>query len=142
MANFEMWDFLDTTALGADSTLDLGDSTMPLPQKTIPELGLKNQIIHYPDDDSVEEIISYSNQSIFHITNVWPVLTESESGEVFNFWHSTGIANGIARKWRYTHPTDGHTYTARFISEITRERFLGGIEGVTAVRIRILGRAT
>lgn len=141
MANFEIWDFLSSDVVSADTTFDLGDSTMPVPQGTIPETGFKNQIIHYADDNS-EEVVTYSNESVFHLTNVWPVLTESESGELFNFWHSTGIANGVSRKFRYTHPTDGHTYTNRFVSEIVRVRYPGPIKGVQAVTMRVLGRAT
>lgn len=141
MAAFEMWDYLDVATVTADTTLDLCDSTMPTPQKVITEEGVKNQIIHLADDNS-EETITYSNETVFHVTALYQALRPAESGEVFNFWHSTGVANGIARKFRFSHPTDGHTYTAKFVSAISREIKVGNIDGISAARIRIVGRGT
>lgn len=141
MASYEMWDHLSAVEVTANTTLDLCDSTMPTPQQSLIETGIKNQILHLADDNS-QEVVTYSNESIFHVTVVWEALRPTESGEVFTFWHSTGIANGLANKFRFSHPTDGHTYTAQFVTEIVRENKLGNIDGLSAVKLRVLGRAT
>lgn len=139
MAAFEMWDFL--SQVSADSTMDIGDSTFPAGQQILPENGVKNQVVHLADDNS-ETVVSLSNDSIFHVDLIYPALTENESGELFNSWHSTGLANGVSRTFRYTHPTDGHAYTVRYSGDITRTIRVGNIYGVPSLQLRVLGRAT
>lgn len=136
MAAFEMWDFITST--GAADTTGALDVT---PQRVLPEASVKHQIVHLADDDS-EETISLSNKSIFYTTLQWGALTESDAGTIFNFWHSTGLGNGIVRSFRWPHPTDGHTYTVRFANAMTRVRRLGNIHSVASIRLKILGRAT
>lgn len=141
MANFEIWDVLSTGLVSADSTFDLGDSTYPTAQQVIPEDGVKNQIIHLADDNS-ETVVSLSNESVFHLSLQYGALNESESGELLYAWHSSDLADGISNTFRYTHPTDGHTYTVRFSDSMIRERRVGNIFGVPSMSLRILGRAT
>ena len=131
-----MWDFL------SPSTADYTSTALNLsPQKALTEQGAKNQVVHLGDDGS-EEIITLGSTTIFKVNLQWNVLSEADSGTVFNFYHSTALGNGISRSFRWVHPTDGHTYTARFDSDLSRFQKPGSIYGINQMTLKILGRAT
>jgi hypothetical protein len=136
MPNFEMWDFLSTAAADYPSTM-LNVS----PQRTLTEMGNKNQIIHLGDDGS-EERITFNSTTVFKVSLQWDVLNEADSGTIFNFFHSTALANGLSRSFRWQHPTDGHKYTVRFDSQLDRSIAPASIYGVGQISLKILGRAT
>ena len=132
MANAEMYDYISQATADHDETLSVD------PQRAIPEIGTKNQIIHLGDDGS-EERISLSDDSVFYCSLEWPVLSESDAGTLLDFWHSSSKGNGITKTFKWSHPTDGHTYVVRFAGDLTRDLQLGKIFGVTQVRLKIIG---
>ena len=134
--HIEMYDFLSASTADYTST-DLNVS----PQKILEESGSKNQIIHMGDDGS-EERISLDNDPIFYVNLQWDVLGSTDAGKIVNFYYSTGVANGIHRSFRWVHPTDGHTYTVRFASDLRRFERPGNVYGIHQVKLRILGKAT
>ncbi len=138
MANAEIWDYLSATPVTPDY-----DAFLSLtPQRILVEAGQKNQIVHLADDDS-ESIVSFSDDSIFYITLQWEHLTEADAGTLFDFYHATAKANGMARSFKWTHPgeTDSHTYIIRFASALSRKIRPGFDFGFASIKFKILGRA-
>ena len=132
----EMYDFLSASAADYTST-DLNVA----PQRVLEEEGSKNQVVHMGDDGS-EERISLDNDSIFYTTLQWDALSSTDAGKIVNFYYSTDIANARQRSFRWIHPTDGHTYTVRFASDLRRFEKPGNVYGIHQIRLRVLGRAT
>lgn len=137
MAEKEAWDYLSEVTPDYDATLDIKRKI------TITEEGEKNQVVHLGDDDS-EEVISFSDDSIFYANLPWDLLKESESGTIYDMYHDSTKANGFARSFKWVHygeKTDQHTYTVRFASKMSREFKSGDVHGMKNIRLRILGRA-
>lgn len=137
MANIEMYDYLSSY------TVDFTSSALNLsPQESIIEDGNKRQFSRYGDDGS-EEIISYSNDSIFYITMKWNNERSSDIGTVMDYYHSTSKGNGSARTFKWYNQADGHTYVVRFSGGLTRMIVPGpynfGIQALPTVKLRILG---
>jgi len=133
---YEMYDFLTATTANYVST-----ALNVTPQRIMVERGIKNQVVHLGDDGS-EERVNLDSKSIFRVSLQWDVLGSTDASKIVNFYHSTAIANGMSRSFRWTHPTDGHTYTARFDSDLRRLEVPGNLFGIGEVTLRILGRAT
>lgn len=137
MANFEMWDYLTEIVPDYNFTLDIKRKMTPK------EEGEKNQVVHLGDDDS-EEIISFSDNSIFYVNIPWDMLKESESGTIYDIYHDSTKANGIARSFKWNHygeRTDQHTYTVRFALKMSRTLMSGDVHSMQNIRLKILGRA-
>lgn len=133
---YEMWDYLSaSTANYVAANLNV------TPQNIMTERGYKNITIHLGDDGS-EERIALDSKSIFYVNLQWDVLGTTDASTIVNHYHSTGIANGIGRSFRWSHPTDGHIYTARFDSDLSRFEVPGNLFGIAQVSLKILGRAT
>ena len=137
---FEMYDFLSTSPVAANSSTELA----VVPQHLLVERGTKNVVIHSADDGS-EERIALDNNPIFRARMRWDYLTANDAGIIYNMYFSTGAGNGISRSFRWSHPTDGHKYTVRFDSELERNWIPaagGSLHGISEITLRILGRAT
>lgn len=118
---------------------DYGTETLSLaPQETMPEAASKNQIVHELDDGDVE-VISLSDDPQFTVTLQWDVLTPAESDILMDYWLSPAKANGYARSFKWAHPLDGHTYVARFASDITRILRTANLAGIASLKLRIEG---
>ena len=103
------------------------------------EHGFKTQEIHHGDDVS-EERISYDDQSIFALSLQWETLTESEAGDVIDWYYDAAKGNGIVRSFKIVH-ADGHTYTARYDCEMERVRKNVAIFKTARIDFAILGVA-
>ena len=137
MANKEMWDYLSEVTPDYNATLDIKRKMEPT------EEGGKNQVKHDGDDDS-EEVISFSDSSIFYVNIPWEYLTESESGTIWDMYHDPDKGNGIARSFKWIHygeRTDQHTYTVKFDMASSRTMLSGDVHSMKDVRLRVLGRA-
>ena len=135
MAAKEMYDYLSTI------TADYSTTTLAVtPDKILTEEGEKSQVIHIGDDGS-EERISLDDDSIFYVTLQWGRITASDAGTILDFFHDTAKANGQVRSFRWSHPSDGHTYVARFASALPRA-WSGGstYHQISQVKLKILGR--
>ena len=135
MAAKEMYDYLSTI------TADYSTTTLAVtPDKILTEEGEKSQVIHIGDDGS-EERISLDDDSIFYATLQWGRITASDAGTILDFFHDTAKANGQVRSFRWSHPSDGHIYVARFASALPRA-WSGGstYHQISQVKLKILGR--
>lgn len=141
MAAKEIWDYLSATPV----TPDYNATLTVYPQRVLVEEGEKNQVVHLGDDDS-EEVISFSDDSIFFVELHWDDgISESDAGTIIDFYHDSAKANGRARsfKWtNYSEISDEHTYVVRFASALHRRRRPPTIHEIANVRLRILGRTS
>ncbi len=132
MAAFEMYDYVSTIAPDVDVTLSV------TPQGVIVEDGLKNISVHEFIDGS-EETIIMSDQSIFHVSLQWNALSESDSGTIFDIYHDANKACGTAKSFKWSHPTDGHTYVVKFRDSLRRFKHNAPIWGFYTLRLKVIG---
>lgn len=130
-----MWDYLSVVAPDSSTTLTLS------PNRVIVEKGNKNVVIHEGDDGSEERIVLDSD-SVFYVDLEWDGLSSSDAGTVFDFYHSTSKGNGVARSFKWDHPTDTHKYTVRFASDVARSISLPELHGFASVTLKVLGRSS
>ena len=133
MAAKEMWDFLSEVSPDSSETLSVA------PQNVLEERGFKNQIIHIGDDGSEERIV-FSDSPMFYVKLEWESISESDSGTIIDFFYDPTKGNGRARTFKWAHPSDGHTYTVRFESGLSR-LIKPTIYGIASLELRVLGRA-
>ena len=132
MAAKEMYDYFTGTV-----TPDY-NATFPVTfHGEMMEAGQKTQEIHYGDDGS-EERISYDDASLFVLSLQWENLTESEAGDVIDWYYDAAKGNGIVRSFKLAH-ADGHTYTARFDCTMERIRKNVAIFKTARINFAILG---
>ena len=135
MAAKEMYDYLSVVAPDNDVTL-----STPLPQDVLTEKGLINQEIHLGDDGS-EERVGFSTAVIFYVTLVWKALEAADSGTILDFYFDAAKGNGRIESFKWSHPTDGHTYVVRFNCDLARLWKAGGkIHEISSVSFKVLGR--
>ena len=132
MSATEPYDFLTTITPDYNAALGIN------PQGEIREESKKNQIIHYGVDGS-EERISFNTTSIFYINIQWNLLSEANSGMIFDFYNDPVKANGTQRSFKYNYG-DGHTYVVRFDSVLPRRGNAKSRYGLPDIRLKILGR--
>ena len=132
MAAFEVYDFVSTVTPDYAATLGIS------PHGEVQEESSKNQIVHYGVDGS-EERISFNTSSIFYINIQWNVLSESDSGTIFDFYNDPVKANGCQRSFRYNYG-DGHTYVVRFASDLSRKGQSKTRYGLPDIKLKVLGR--
>ncbi len=135
MAAYEMYD--DLSNVTADYTSTLVIKT----QKVIIEMGRKNQSIREADDNS-EERVSFSDAPIWFVRLQMPSGAIADVGTILEWWGDSAKANGMARTFYWTHPTDGHDYTVRFSKDPTRSIPIGFQDALHGLEIelRVLGR--
>ncbi len=136
MAAKEMYDYFTGTI-----TANYTATTLTLkPQRILTEVGHKNQVVHIADDGT-EERISLAATPIFYVTLQWDVMTESDSGTIFDFYFdaATPKADGMLYTFKWTHPTDAHTYVVRFDNDLTRAIKVGNIYSINEVRFKVFG---
>jgi len=135
IAAIEMYDYVATVSADNNQTLSVS------PRKVLTEEGSKNQVIHVMDDNSEERIdFGTADISIFHVMLQWTDITASDAGTLMLFWHGAAYGNGCAESFKWTHPTDGHTYVVRFDCDLPRSIRIPEIHGVTNVKLKVLGR--
>lgn len=127
-----MYDFL--TTITADYNAALGI----IPQGVVSEESSKNHVIHLGVDGS-EERISFNTSSIFFVTIGWNILSEANSGTIFDWYNDPAKANGCQRSFKYNYG-DGHTYVVRFDCDLPRTGSAKSRYGLPNIRLKILGR--
>ena len=132
MAAKEIYDYFTGTV-----TPDYNAAIGILPQGEITEESSKSQTIHYGVDGS-EERISFGTASIFYINLQWNILSESNSGTIFDFYNDPAKANGTQRSFKYAWG-DGHTYIVRFDCKLPRSGSAMSRLGIKSIRMKILG---
>jgi hypothetical protein len=127
-----MYDFLSTITADYSATLTIHA------QGTVTEESQGNQVIHLGADGS-EERISFNTNSIFFISFAWNILSEADSGTVFDWYNDPAKANKMQRSFKYAHG-DGHTYVVRFDCKLTRAGKAVWSYGLPGIRMKVLGR--
>lgn len=133
MASAELYDYLATI------TPDYTATTLTIvPQGVVSEESSKPHAIHIGADGS-EERISFSTTSIFYLSVGWNILSQSDSGTIFDFYNDSAKADGCKKSFYLTYG-DGHTYVVRFDSILPRQGTAVTRYGFPDVRFRVLGR--
>jgi hypothetical protein len=128
----ELYDYLDTVTPDVDQTLSID------PQAVLTELAIKNDVVHYGDDDN-EEVISLSgNKKIMYIVILYNLLNASDSGTVLMFWMDESYGDGFANSFKFDHP-DGHTYVVRFDTGFERQQ-APTTYSMKQIKLRVLGK--
>ena len=136
MAAKEMYDYLTTV------TADYSATTLSVaPHEVLSEMGGFSDIIFTSDDGTTEERIAISPVPYFNVTLIWRAVSDSDAGTIQDFYYDTAKAYGRTRTFKWQHPSDGHTYVARFLSE-TLERLLypHAWHELPSVQLRVVGR--
>ena len=131
----EMYDYL--SAVTADyTTTELSIS----PKQELVEMGEKEQFVH-KFSDGQRGVVTMSDTSHFQVTLVWDILSPEDAGTIMDFFHDTGKGNGIARSFYWSHPTDGHTYTVKFMEPLSQSFSvnLPGKNSIKQMTLDILG---
>jgi len=139
MAAKEMYDYLSDVV--ADYTVVELSVT---PHVVLSAMGDKTQQIHSFDDGSVG-VVSLSDTSYFEVTLQWARIPESDAGTILDLWHDSAKANGRENTFYWQHPTDGHTYVARFMGPLSRQlkaEFGSTDMAIPSITLRIEGRKT
>lgn len=132
MAASECYDFLSTITADYNSAIGI------LPHGEIVEESAKSQAIHYGVDGS-EERVTFGTTSTFYININWNLLSESNSGTIFDWYNDPAKANGCQRSFKYAWG-DGHTYVCRFDCKLPRSGNAMSRLGIKNIRLKILGR--
>ena len=131
MAANEPFDYLSYVECDYNYTLTISA------QGDVTEEGDKNQITRRGDDDS-REVVTIQTNSRFFVSWNWVILTEAESGTIFDLYHDADKANGMARSFLWS-GHDGHTYTVAFDCVLKRVGGRVSAWGLPGVRLEILG---
>ncbi len=132
MASAEIYDYV------SEVTPDYNYAIGITPQGDVSEEGVKNQVVHLGVDGS-EERISFNTTSVFYINIGWNVLSEADSGTIFDWYNDPVKANGMQRSFKFAWG-DGHTYVVRFASPLPRTGSVLSRRGITGIKMKILGR--
>lgn len=115
--------------------------TLTIPCTTeLPLTGNKNQIVHEFDDGGVR-VAAMSSDSWYDIKIQFDILSKTDADTIFELYNNPNYANGSERTFYWTHPDDGHTYTVRFMSEVTlirRHSYLNWVE-IPQITLRVEG---
>ena len=138
MANeYEMYDYLSVATADYDYTLDLPS------QGIIYEKGAKNIRVK-EFDDANEARATICNQTVFYVTLQFTYLSESNAGIIFDLYHNTNKAIGMAKTWKWIHYGEPsarrHTYVVRFAAPLSRKIRPTEIYGYTEIKLKVLGR--
>jgi len=132
MAASEIYDFVSTISPDYNAAIGI------TPQGVVSMESAKSGAIHMGADGS-EERIAFGTTSIFYITIGWNILSESNSGTIFDFYNDPAKANGMQRSFKYAYG-DGHTYVVRFDCKLTRSGSGMSRLGLPGVRLKVHGR--
>lgn len=135
MAVKTMADYL--SSVSADYT---GETLSVTPQKVLPEDSIKKQVVHEADDKTIA-VTSFSNDSIFEIELQWNVIPDGDAGTIMDLWNNSSKANGREWTFYWQHPTDGNTYTVRFLDKLRRVRRAGRVDHqeISTIKLRVEG---
>jgi len=110
------------------------------PQQVLTDTVNKQQTVFEADDGTVN-VVSKSNTSFYSVTLQWDILSLEETNFIESLWNSPDKANGMERTFYWKHPSDGYTYTVRFMSPLVRSQRgnMSNFRGISSVTLRIEG---
>lgn len=124
-------------AVVADYTLEELAIT---PQGVLSDSPEKIQEIYVADDGTIN-VTSYSTNTFFDVRLEWELLTLTEADFLESLWASATKANGSERTFYWVHPSDGYTYTVRFMGPFSREQkgHMCSYRSIKSVVLRVEG---
>jgi len=134
MAAVEIYDYLSTVTADNDVTLSVD------PSGVVTEMGSFNDKILKGDDGSEERVRIGSDTPEIYTTLSWKNRLAADIGTVMDFFYNSSKGNGKLKSFKWSHPTDGHTYVVRFESDFSRTITPPELHGVTSCKLRVLGR--
>lgn len=90
-----------------------------VPQRTLSDSANRIQNLYEADDGTVN-VTTFSKNIFFDISLEWEILTLTETSFIESLWVSYTKANGREKTFYWVHPSDGYTYTVRFMTPLTR----------------------
>jgi hypothetical protein len=135
MAAKEMYDYLSTV------TPDYSATTLSVsPQNVLTETVSWKQNVQEADDGT-EQVLSLGGP-FFNVQLQWDVISDSDAGTVFDFFSDSAKGKGFAQSFKWTHPTDGHTYVVKFRSNLKRVFTTSMVDWrkIDAVDLKVIGR--
>lgn len=100
-------------------------------------------------DSGTHEAILLAGSTTFTVTLEWENMTAVEAGLVMDFYLDAGdgvttFGKGAygSRTIQWTHPTDGHTYVARFLGKLKRSTRSAGLRDIKSVQLLIEGKVS
>jgi len=128
-----MADYLpQTTADYTGTQLDIS------PQRVLSETPVENQKTHRMDDGSVE-IVEIAGTTYFTVEVEWSVLENAEAETIRDLYMDSTKANRKRNTFEWIHPTDGHTYVARWMSNVAKEITPGTVRRIPRAKLQIEG---
>lgn len=134
MANKEMYDYLSVATPDKDITLNV------TPQHVLIEGVSFDQVIHRSDDGSGRSVSSYADSPVITVKLQWDEIDESDSGTIFDIYTDTAKAFGCANTFKWSHPTDGHTYVVAFAAPLQRSQQPASRFAISQITLDVVGR--
>lgn len=136
MSAKEMFDYF-TGTLAADYTTT--DLTVKPQRVLVERLSMKQKT--FESDDGSVVVSNRSSRPIFTVTLQWTLgISEADAGTIYDFWADSSKGNGMERTFYWDHPTDGHDYTVRFFSDLSRTLTAGyDIHKISQIKLRVEG---
>jgi len=135
MAAAEMYDYLPTVTPDYDYTLNIAPTSM-----LVEEGNRKQELIQF--DDNNDKVITIGSTPRFKVTLQWQHLTSDDSGTILDLYFDSSKANGMAKTFKWAHPTDGHTYVVRFAEPLRRSYKAGfvGRSSIEQIVLNVVGK--
>lgn len=90
-------------------------------------------------DDGTEDRISFDDTPVFFVELQWNLLSSTDQETILDFYVNSSKGNGIARSFKWAHPTDTYTYVVRFTNEFNYSQYPVNF-GIQPIVLKILGR--
>lgn len=79
----------------------------------------KEQFVH-KFSDGQRGTVTLSNQAQYEVTLQWKFLSPTDAGTIIDLYNSATKANGMARSFYWSHPSDGQDYTVKFAEPLSQ----------------------
>lgn len=120
------------------ATPDYSTTTLSVnPDKVIYEKSEFNQVRHEMDDGS-SKVVTINDAPTFKVVLGWKK-RNADIQTIFDFFNDATKAKGMARTFKWEHPTDGNTYVAQFASNMTKRIFSGEARAIDSIAMIIVG---
>jgi hypothetical protein len=138
MAAQEPYDYLPGTATADYVAANLAVT----PQRTLTERGGFPGQRRHQSDGAGFMTTTRNTTPRFWFLLIWDAITTSDAGIIFDYYFDVAKGKGLARSFKFTHPTDGHVYICKFDdSEINRNiTAILTTQGFTAIRLVVIDR--
>lgn len=134
MAAKEIYDYVSVAVPDYDYTLTIEA------QGVLRESAIKNQVLHRADNYN-REVVSLNIGAMWFVEWDWAILTEAESGTVFDLYHDSDKANGRANSFKWD-AHDGHTYVVAFDCDLSRVGRNVDSYRLPKLRLEVVGKIT